>query len=300
MNAARYLSDDLSRPRCLGLQFNDLAALVAGVKRVVYASVGSAEDMRRLDELCSGLKVKKLVLAGKKNFSGTPVSDILIGPSRADLNRASKAYADVMSREWGLALGYPECCVKSYLGWERKKDLIFYILKSSPEGTLFPFWMNNVPNYYSRLGALRSDQRNFASFAELNGGVDHETVVPWHPCSYLCPETLEKGRRIYEVLEHYMPATAVARKAFLSRPVVFSGKFSYVPLDGECRREAGGFGVIHRGPAGPKAPGAGRLIRILSSGGRLKASLRGVISGPLGARLPAGTRLLPFSAQPGL
>jgi len=302
---SRYLSDDLSRPRCLGLQFNDLAALVAGVKSVVYTSAGSAEDMRRLDELCAGLKLKKLVLEERRDISGARISDLLIGPRPADLRRAGKAYSDIMSLEWGEALGYPECCVKAYLGWKKKKDrlprikdLIFHILGSSPEGELFPFWMNNVPNYYSRLG-LRSDRLNFVRFSELNSGVDRETVIPWHPCSYRCPGTMEKGRKIYEVLERYMPATAAFRKAFLSRPIVFSGKFSYVALDGECRRETGGFRVVHGGPAGPRAPGAGRLLRVLSAPGELKASGRGALYAAPGVRLPAGTRLLPFSAGAG-
>ncbi|MDT8285973.1 MAG: hypothetical protein RQ748_02595 [Elusimicrobiales bacterium] len=295
MNIARYLSDDLSRPRCLGLQFNDLASLIAGVKSVVYTSVGGEEEMRRLDDLCGGLKLKKLILAEKKNVSDEPIIDILIGPRPAELRRAGRAYSNVMSHDWGTALGYPECCVKSYLGWKRRKDLIFHILDASPAGVLFPFWMNNITNYYSRLGLLASDRRNFTLFSGLNEGTDKETVIPWHPCSYHCPETMKKGRRIYEVLERYMPATAGARKSFLSRPVVFSGKFSYVSLDGDCTGETGGFRVVHRGPADPRSPQAGRILKAFASPGEFRVSPRGKIEGHPGGRLPPGTVLIPFS-----
>lgn len=295
MKISAYLSDGLGKARCMGLQFNDLAALLAGVKDVVYTGILGKDDRDRLDALCAGLKLQKVQLPEKKGVFGMPADYFLIGPSMKKLRRAEKAYSDVMSAEWGLALGYPECCVKSYLSWSRKKDLIFHILAGSPSGRLFPFWMNNVTNYYSRLGLLPSDRRNYEAFAALNRGADYEPVIPWHPCSYLCRETLDKGRKIFALLERYMPATAAFRKAALSRPLVFQDKFRFLALNGECGERSGGFEVPYDGTAGPHSLFPAGLERKIRLRRRLNASSRGRIKKPAGISFPAGCVLIPFS-----
>lgn len=296
MKISEHLSDNMNRTRCPGLQFNDLASLVAGAKTVVYTSVNSAEEARLLDRLCADLKLKKKVLGAKRNVEGVPVTDVLIGTNAAKMEAAGKAYGDVLSLEWGLGLDYPECCVKSYIDWNTKhrdKDLIRHILAASPAGRTFPFWMNNVFNYYSRL-IRREDRIRYAAFSKLNEGMDRESVIPWHPCSYACAETAKKGKLIYAVMERYMPLTAAARREMLSRPVLFWDTFRFALLNGRCRKNGAGFAVEYKGVARPRSllgPGA---VRTLAGPGALRFSPRGSITGPAAKRLPAGAVVIPF------
>lgn len=293
MDICKHLSDDMTRPRCAGVQFNDLASLVAGVKSVVYTSVCGREEARILNGLCSDLGLDKLVLADKTNVAGEPVTDLLIGTNIKKMRAGRKAYANVLSLEWGVALDYPECCVRSYISWRKKEDLVRHIHSNSPRGAVFPFWMNNVFNYYSRLSSA-CEQRDFMAFSGMNRGLERESIIPWHPCSYLCPGTLKKGKRIYEVLEHYMPLGAAARRTALSKPVVFWDKFIFAVLNGSCVKTSGGFAAKYEGLSGPRSLVGPAAAKMLAGTGTLKVSAGGKITHPPGLRLPGNSVFLPF------
>lgn len=297
MKTSDYLSDNMNRVRCPGLQFNDLASLVAGVKTVVYTSVNGTEEARLLDKLCADLKLKKTTLGSKKDVSGAAVTDILIGTDPKKMKAAGKAYCNVLSFEWGIGLDYPECCVKSYIEWNTKRrdrDLIRHILAASPGGRTFPFWMNNIFNYYSRL-IRREDRNRYAAFSKLNEGMDRESIIPWHPCSYTCAETAKKGKLIYAVMERYMPLTAAARREMLSRPVVFWDTFRFALLNGRCRWTGAGFAAEYKGLARPRALLGPETGKVLAGLGTLRASPGGRLSGQAGERLPGGAVLIPFA-----
>lgn len=303
MNIAKYLSDKPTRAFCPGVQLNDLASLAAGVKSVVYACVRAGEESRLLDELCSGLKLQKVVLGENRSVSAAAVTDVLIGTNAGKLAASKKAYESVrsgkwgISLDWGVSLDYPECCVKSYIAWhikDNKKDLIRHIRDLSPAKTTFPFWMNNVYNYYSRLNRPE-DRTDYAAFSGLNQGMDRESIIPWHPCSYMCGATLKSGWRIYEVLKHYMPLTAAARKEMLSKPVLFWDKFVFAVLNGECRTTADGFSVVYKGLSGPRALISLEAEKTLSGHGKLRISASGKVLSPAELRLPKGRFLIPFA-----
>lgn len=297
MDITRYLSDDMNRSRCPGLQFNDLASLLCGVKSVVYLSVGGRREWRQAQELCADLKLKLVTLGAAKDISGGRITDILIGTSSRKLAAAAKAYANVCSLEWGLALDYPECCVRAYLAWRAAQDgadLITRTWERTPRGVLVPFWMNNVLNFFSRIVTAR-DRKDYAAFSRLNAGLDREAIITWHPCSYACPETLEKGRRLYEFLARHMPRTAAARRGMLSKPVLFWDKFRFAFLNGSCR--VGAAGAVSAAYSGLSLPrsllGAGTAAQ-LGARGAIAVSRDARLAAPRGLRLPEGFSLIPF------
>lgn len=297
---ARYLNEKPGGLLLRGIRCDDLASLVAGVKGVIYATVMGPEDARATDELCADLKLKKVVL-GEKTLAyekRSATTEILIGRSGAALERARKAYSNVVSEEWGLALDYPECCVRAYVAWRRspaRADLVAHTLRRTPGGRLLPFTLNNVFNYYSRLFE-KNDPALYRKFSAMNSDFDRDPVIPWHPCSYLCPASVEAGRRIYAVLAEYTPYTAARRRECLGRPLVFVDKYRYAPLNGECRAAGGGFEVSYRGLAQPVSLLERRLARAIGSASRLKASASGALSFDKSVRLPPGSVLLPFYA----
>lgn len=287
----------MNRPRCHGLQFNDLASLAAGVKSLVYTSVHGVDDARLLDRLCADLKLKKVTLGNNESVSNSPITDVLIGTNAKKLEAAKKAYKNVLSLEWGIALDYPECCVKSYIAWNAKtgnEDLIRHIYARSPAGKTFPFWMNNVFNYYSRL-IRPGDRLKYAAFSKLNQGMDRESIIPWHPCSYLCAETVKKGKLIYDVMKRHMPFTAASRKAMLSKPIVFWDNFLFAILNGQCRKMDGGFIIAYKGLSRPKSLIGRETEKMLSGPENLWLSARGKITNPAELRLPGNHVVIPFA-----
>lgn len=273
----KYLCEESQR--WASLRVDDLASLVAGVKQVVYASVSGPEEKRAMYELCSDLKLKSVVL-GPAQPAGSGGVDVLIGTNAAKLKRAAGHYSQPGSFEWGAALDYPECCVRAYVKWRflpRRRDLIAHTWAASPALSGVPFLLNNVCNFYSRLFE-RGDGAAYGRFCSLNAGFDREPVIPWHPCSYACSPSLAAGRKIFEVLARYMPNLAAARRATLSRPVLFRDKFLFAALDA--------------------GPGGWRLAdkpRSLLGRADLKR-LSGLKAAPGGSPLPPkGWLLLPFS-----
>ena len=303
MNIGKYLSDKPDRAVCHGLQLNDLASLAAGVKSVVYTTTRGREESRLLDELCSDLKLNKVILEENREVNSAVMTDVLIGTSPGKLAASKKAYQSVRSRkygvsfDWGVSLDYPECCVKSYVSWHTDnshKDLIRHIYDLSPAGTTFPFWMNNVFNYYSRLNR-RAYRAAYASFSNLNQGMDRESIIPWHPCSYLCEASVKKGWRVYEVFKRHMPLTAAARKVMLSKPVVFWDNFIFAILNGSCRKTPDGFAAAYKGLSAPRSLLSRKTEEALSGPGNLQITPAGKILNSAKLRIPKDHIFIPFS-----
>lgn len=279
----KYLCEAEGGPLWPSLRMDDLASLVAGVKEVVYACVKDRAETRVMEELCADLKLERMVLGPAKPASAGGV-DVLIGSNTRKLRRAAKYYDQPGSFEWGAALDYPECCVRSYVQWRflpRRRDLVAFIYAATPAGRPISFLLNNVYNFYSRLFE-KDDGAAYGRFCGLNSGFDREPVLPWHPCSYACSGSLAGGRRIFEVLERYMPGLAAARRETLSKPVLFRDKYLFAALEA----------------CGPR--GAYRLAerpRSLLGGAELKR-LAG-LPVPRGAAFPTppkGWLLLPFTS----
>jgi hypothetical protein len=307
----RYFSDALAAPRCACVQQNDLMALLCGVKDVLYANIVPAQAAA-FRELCSDFRLKTESLVGIRNIGGESAQDVLVGWDKKKLLAARKAYADILSAEWGIALGYPECCVKSYLAWkaDQSRDLVLHILHNSARGRLLDFRLNNVYNYFSRLEnpGFRSPQRGpfapvsdgemFRRFLELNRGVNCEPVLPWHPCAYDCKKSLSAAKKLFGFMEACTPLAAAARRKLLSRPVVFRDKFDFAALSGGCSVSGGVFRLEYGSIAAPLAFPGGNEKSLLESNSVLKCRSGKTPLFPSGGALPRGYALLPFSAAP--
>lgn len=304
MNSAinKYLSEP-TRVRFHGLQLNDLASLVAGVKSVVYTSMYDGEDEKNIDALCSDLKLRKIVLAEKEDTLGKKCADILIGTNINKLKTAAKHYTNTASMGWGIALDYPECCVKAYINWRgmrERKDLISHIYDNSPKNRLIPFYVNNVFNFFSRVGFNNKekpiDAGNYAAFVKLNENFDRESFIPWHPCSFFCKETMAKGRKIYEVMAKHIPHITRFRQSVLSKPIIFWDKFLFAVLNGNCRKKDKNFTVDYKGISQPRSLISAETEKILTCHNTIQVSASGKISRPGSMPVPANYVFIPFSS----
>lgn len=250
LKLARKLGS-LKEINSLDPNINELAALLTGQKKVIFLNYSQKNgDIFRF---CDELKLKYLSpFELNRTVLDRSRKPLLIGFDEKALKLARAASRDPVSFEWGMSLGYPECCVKSYIAWKKTsaKDIVSYIYGNTVDRSRLPFELNNVYNYFSRgitygpkmNAKARADSRDFEKINATNRELELSSlqVISWHPCSYNCAESARKGQVIYKFLTHYVPEFAARRKELLSKPVVFLDKFKFLTLDAPVIKKSGG------------------------------------------------------------
>jgi hypothetical protein len=237
----------LTELRTVDPNINELATLLIGKKNVIFTNF-QPEHKGYVDKLCHALKLKQLLLPKRhcepNQKEGS--NNLLIGTSLSAVKKAQKAWEDTISLEWGLSLGYPECCIKSYQDWNinfmEQKDLVHYIWeKTKRNNEPLSFYLNNAYNFFSRLCSKTNSGTpskkildNFSKIINKNNGQGIPTLLPiitWHPCSYRCRTSLNIAQETYSFLKEYAADFAKERKEFLSRPIIHFDKFEFLALD---------------------------------------------------------------------
>ncbi|MCX7641995.1 MAG: hypothetical protein N2Z20_05105 [Elusimicrobiales bacterium] len=239
----KYLIE--KRPKCI--QINDLVSLICGVKDVVYTQIYNSEDEKLLHELSTVFKFTIIPLGEKiKNIAKYNTMDVLIGNNIKKMNKAKILYNQSEYISWGFYLGYPQCCVEKYLYWHntydsklKYKSLIEYTFKNTKKVKIIPFYINNVINFYSRL-RLKKLKNKMNHYLQINKsfikkGLDLESFIIWHPCSYNCKESIKKAKEIANFMKEYIPEIYYIRKKLNSKPVLFKDDFDFVFLNGETK-----------------------------------------------------------------
>lgn len=222
---------------------SDLAGLIAGVKPVTYTDY-SDSDWPYLKELCSALGLKYAHPEPAAGRQGKHLGRarggrkmLLLARKEGPLKAAAAAWGkSAIDRDWGILLGYPDCCVDAYIRWKKefgdRKDLVRLTAENSPAGRPWDFRLNNIVNYFSRI--FGRDEAKSRQICELNRraglmiSVAH--VASWHSCSYLCSRSVKKAAAIFGFLEEYTPAYAAGLKRLLARPFLFVDKYDFMPL----------------------------------------------------------------------
>jgi len=276
--------------------FSDLAALLVGLKPVLYTDFDAA-DWPYLRDLCSKLKMEYLLpeqLFGREGFKAAPrygKKMLLIGRRRKDLEAAARSWGRAeTSREWGLLLGYPPCCVDAYLDWKEnhsaRTDLIRRTYERTPAAKKYHFGLNNVCNFFSRL--TPGDAKQYRKVGDINYRKGYPLanmhVISWHPCAYTCKKSAAAADKLYDFFKVYLPAHAAMLQTVLARPMLVYGKYEFLSFDGKVAGDKIKF-------SGIGAPYS--LLRPSLPGGELKLSA----VARLGAARPAGKEpfLLNFS-----
>ncbi len=205
----------------------ELMASLAGVKPVVHVWV-ETQELPELERLCGALGLSQLVFGRPDDPKPGGRLEVLVGKDPRQLKDTSEAWYRPHSNP-GRALGYPDCCVRSYDAWfdgagpqgTPVEDIIRRTWRNSGPGP-FPFALNNVFYHYSRRWSAGNDEKR-RRIAALNPGLDLNVlnVIPWHPCSYLCAESLRKAGATWSLMQRAAPALAATLKTTLAWPVLF-------------------------------------------------------------------------------
>ncbi len=251
---------------------SDLVALLIGAKPVLYTDF-DPDSWDYIRAFCDKLRLEYVFpeeMYGVKGFKAVPASGkkmLLIGRRRRDVMKAAESWhRSPTDPEWGVLLGYPECCVKAYIGWRAVADrtgLIDFTLNNTAEKEGLDFTLNNIFNYFSRLTGRPGDMEDFRRLRALNSGLDIAAlqVISWHPCSYNCRKSSAIGGEILRFLAEYLPGRALQLKGALARPVLFGGKYNYAVLDGV----ASGGVVSYSGLLPPASLLAPETVKALSN-----------------------------------
>ncbi len=268
--------------------FSDLAGVLTGAKPATYTDC-LPESLPALRDLCAALKLKLLLPeeAGRRgaHFAGDGRKVmVLIGKRMKDLRTAEAAWRrSTVEMDWGLALGYPECCVKAFTRWFAngggagpRPELVRFTAAATAPGGPLDFRLNNAWNYFSRLDYKDpSDRRGHERLLALNPDIDIPSlhVASWHPCSYRCRASAKKAGLIYSFIERHSPAYAAGLKDLLARPLLFRNKYELAALRGSFRGDT----LACRGAAGPVSLLGAGTRRLLSYCGELRRGPGGLL-----------------------
>ncbi len=226
------------------LQINDLVGLLSNDKKVVYTQAFDKDEYKQYCELAKkfGFNITK-INETENTFIKKTVANILIGTDKRMMMKAKKLFLKDQEIEWGIYLGYPECCVNSFSIWHNQRNsipIIKYIFQNTKDLSKIPFFINNITNFYSRGAKEGTD--NIIKFSEINNKkpeerykVDFEPFITWHPCSYNCKESIKRGKNIYEFMKKYISETAEKRKSILANPVISKDAFEFVFVNGKIK-----------------------------------------------------------------
>lgn len=161
--------------------------------------------------------------------------DPVLAARAAQLDAAEKASGSQLPRqqrdeatvELGRLLGYPECCTRRFLTLERRGDNRAWPIESA-RATSGPgvFLLNNL------------------GYAE--------SVVPFFPCRYDCPEATRLMLPVWEHLAGSFPELAAELHRVLARVVLFAGWGRLLVLEAEPT--AGGWRVLRADPGSAFRP----------------------------------------------
>lgn len=98
-------------------------------------------------------------------------------------------------REFGLNLGYPQCCVEEHVSqWRKKASECLDKFRPTQK---IPFSMNNLLNCVSN---------HYLSFH--------------YPCSFQCKKTREYNKKIFNTIKEELPEFATEIKKYLTMPIL--------------------------------------------------------------------------------
>ncbi|HNW45311.1 MAG TPA: hypothetical protein PKI19_12460 [Elusimicrobiales bacterium] len=250
-------------------QIPDLAALLLDIKPVLFCN-SEKEQLPYIESLAAFFGLKVLITdLGVPGFRNGAQSLVFLSKAPALLKRVpSLLLLKDDGRdprhfyEWAnQLLGYPLCCVK-FRGLDRepppadaRKDLMHRIRRNTPGAGDYPFTLNTVLNYSSRLTSSEDDRRLQQMIRSQRLPFHMLQVLPWHPCSFDCGESLRAGARIWRFLETFVPDFALVLEQTLAHPVLYLNAWEFAILDGKT-----------------DGPGAARYRRVLEPQSLLPAA----------------------------
>jgi hypothetical protein len=216
----------------IGIDHQSFLLLKAGIKPVLRMPTNG----RRNDLMYSVCKKNGLSVVFKKYdyLFGTkfdkPLFHAYVSLSNKNAILAQK-YEELGDRlNFGKMLGYPECCIDSFIkNFGNKQD--FSILAYEHTKNSNSFYCNNIFNYDSKLSS--EDLINYPKGYNLIKKYDHCYLVRHVPCSFDCQESIELGKKTLELLKNDNSEYANEIVFSLKNVFLYFDYFNWIVLEGD-------------------------------------------------------------------
>lgn len=211
--------------------------LRAGLKPVIRLSYpDNNENINNLNMFCKKIGLFLFFKKYNKLYGGklkTPVINIYISSSS---KLAKKAYeAEIIGdRELlGELLGYPKCCVKSFVdNFSKNKDFTILTYKNTHNKP--SFFCNNIFVFDSKLGPGNTKEvfsKNNLFFKKTKDLF----LINHVPCSFNCKKSIKIGKKTLSLLKKERPKFATKIINAIKKSFLYFDYFNWVVFDGTLK-----------------------------------------------------------------
>ncbi|NIO20607.1 MAG: DUF483 domain-containing protein [Candidatus Aenigmarchaeota archaeon] len=187
-------------------------------------------NSKNIESLCKEFGLYFL----KKRFDDSMDKQFYISKSRGLPRKAYEAERQENKKEIGRLLGYPECCVNSFLNYRTKSNskipmIIHTFSKTKGKPS---FYTNNIFNSNGRSSNINQKLlRNKERLKRHN-----HFLISHIPCSYNCKKSIEIGTRTLRLMKQEMPEFASEVLSSLRRVFIVFDEFEFVALRGKINK----------------------------------------------------------------
>ncbi len=179
------------------------------------------------------------VLVGRFNavFYGQKIKEPLfcayfsLKPQSAKIAYEAEKIGD--RKTFGKLLGYPFCCVNSFMEncGQADRDLtIEALLKTKAHSS---FYCNSIFNFESKL--KDKSVEIYLRTAEIWRPTQHLFLIKHMPCSFGCKESIKIGQKTLEILKKETPDLAQEVEFALKNPILYFDYFNWLVFDGKIK-----------------------------------------------------------------
>ncbi len=249
------LQDDLllSRFSDLGLDYIELLSLMKGIKPLIFDKI-KKERKEDFIKLMKDIGIEYRFI-GKESIESN-ASELLVDDTEFFMiskdSQLNVEFENIYFKEGsydklanvGMALGYPKCCSQHYINGVRNRhsetrvrDLYYQSVHNSSSfntlcNSFFCFYGRGNNDVFQKMNLYlaKNDSSIFWGSSQI-------FFISHAPCSFDCKESIEHGRKVYEMLKDYNLERAEKIKSILSKPILFFNMFEFIVLEGTADKE---------------------------------------------------------------
>lgn len=203
-----------------------------GLKPVIRTEMPPGA-VKKTRDFCEKAGLKMLAKKPKSIYGGELKNSVLIYISLSE-RKAKQAYDSELSGErleFGKLLGYPECCVKSFINSMKESDNNFTVKAFSNTSTEPSFYCNNLFLFDSKINEIET-QIYLKNFDILKKN-EHLFLIRHIPCRFDCKESIKIGKKTLELLKKHKPQLAEETTNALRRQFLYFDHFNWAVFDGK-------------------------------------------------------------------
>jgi len=179
---------------------------------------------------------------------------------------AQEAYEANKTRDLkslGKLLGYPECCIDSFI--RNLGTSVNHMIESFLNTkTKLSFYCNSLFNFDSKVDEYLN--KIYHDYYNIFTANDNFFLIRHMPCAFDCKKSIEIGRKTLEILEEELPELAEKIVFALKKPILYFDYFNWIVFYGNLKDN-----VLYYSKVLPyKSLFPGNNLKIIKEGNRIE------------------------------